>query len=322
MVFIRSLGFLEIIFISLFVLGTFLYFVRHFRVARMFSSRAEKIIFKFLLRLVYFILLIIALLGPSLGEFKKEVKNIGKDIYLLVDLSRSMDALDISPSRLEKIKFELRKVLSDFHSDRIGLIIFSTEAFLQCPLTHDHTALLLFIETLSSNIILNTGTDFAPALKMALQKHEKEKNHTKEQKSKIIILISDGEDFGKETIEIAEKIKAKGIKLFTLGVGTTEGSKIPYRGRFKTDKEGKEIISILNSKALKKLSQITEGKYFEISDKTNDIKRMINALDQIEGELRSTKKIDVKANKYYYFLYAAIILIVLDILFTIRAIEI
>ncbi len=318
----RSADILEILFIALFALSCIFYLTRTFRVARMLNSHAGKTVFKCILRLLYFSLLLIALLGPSIGEFKKEIKSIGKDIYLLIDLSQSMNAFDIQPSRLEKVKFELRKIVKAFHSDRIGLILFSSDAFLQCPLTYDHNALLLFIETLSTNIVSNTGTDFAPALKMALKKHEGGDNPTAKQQSKIIVLVSDGEDFGSETVRSAEQVKANEIKLFTLGIGTRKGGKIPYRYGFKTDKNGKQIVSTLNDKALKNLSGITDGKYFEISTRTNDIERMITAIKQIEGELRSVKEVDTQADKYYYFLFCALGLILVDVIFTVRVINI
>ncbi len=111
-----------------------------------------------------------ALLGPAFGEARREVQSVGKDIFLAIDLSQSMNANDVQPTRLEKMKFELKNIVGTFTSDRIGLIIFSSEAFMQCPLTYDQNALNIFIETLHSGLVPNTGTDFGPPLKMALEK--------------------------------------------------------------------------------------------------------------------------------------------------------
>lgn len=282
----------------------------------------SKVLFKFIIRSLYFALLVIALLGPSFGESSREIKSIGKEIYIAVDLSASMNAFDIQPSRLEKVKFELKKIVSAFNSDRIGIIIFTSEAFVQCPLTYDQSALNLWIETLHTSLVSNTGTDFAPAMQLALQKLSSEESSMSQQTSKVIILISDGEDFGESTREMAEKIEASGIKLFTVGVGTSEGSTIVTRAGVKRDKQGKEVVTKLNSKSLKDVATLTGGKYFEINSSRNDINRLISTIKNIEGELKDSRSVDVSTNKYYYFLGLAIILIIVDLMIRINVIRI
>jgi Ca-activated chloride channel family protein len=322
MVWFRSIGILEITFILLFVALYGIYLYRIVRIAKRLNTSYRKVFYKILIRSLYFILLLVALLGPSFGEASREIKSIGKDLYICVDLSESMNAVDIQPTRLEKLKFELKNLVSAFSSDRIGLIIFSSEAFVQCPLTFDQSALNLFIETLSSGLVPHTGTDFSPPLELALEKLSEENTSLREQKSKIIILISDGEDFGDTSDETASEIHNAGIKLFTLGIGTSQGSKIPSRTGFKTDQSGREVITKLNSKELKSLAIKTEGKYFEINDSKNDVSRLINTLNQIEGELRDTRVMDVSANKYYYFLAAAMLLMIFDLLTGIKTIKV
>lgn len=318
----RDIGFFEIGLIAVFALLYLLFLWRTFRIFNKMKTSSKSFLFKLVLRTFYFILLLFAFLGPSFGEMKREVKSVGKDIYLLVDLSRSMDAVDISPSRIEKVKFELKNVVNAFSSDRIGLIIFSSDAFIQCPLTYDNNALMMFIETLNTNLVSNTGTDFSPALQMALMKHtEAEEGKSLKKQSKIILLVSDGEDFGEETAAVANEVKEQGIKLFTLGVGTAKGSKIPTGYRFKRDQQGNDVISTLNSNALKKLSEITNGSYFELSSKKNDVARMIESISQIEGEFRDARQVDVAANKYYYFLFLAIVLMFIDVLITVKIVK-
>jgi Ca-activated chloride channel family protein len=279
---------------------------------------------KALLRAGYFSLALLALLGPSFGEQQQEVKAEGKDIFFLVDLSRSMDAQDLQPSRMEKVKFELAKIVNAFRSDRIGLIIFTSEAFLQCPLTFDHTALLnLFIAPMSTNQIYNKGTDFGPAMEMALKKLLDDEYHAAQQKSsKIIVLVSDGEDFGDDTEEIASKVKEAGIKMFTLGVGTQEGGKIPDGYRFKRDNSGNDVVTTLNADALQRLAKSTGGQYFELSDERNDISRLIGGIGSIKGELRDARMADVSANKYHYFLLAAFLMLLADVLLTVKIVKI
>src|SRR5688572_6722066 len=121
---------------------------------------------------------------------------------ICVDLSKSMDAYDIQPTRLEKIKHEMKKLVDAFNSDRIGVIIFGSEAFVQCPLTYDQNALGIFIETMNTGLVPVAGTDFGPPLRLALKKLQDEAENAAQAKSKVIILISDGEDFGEETDDV------------------------------------------------------------------------------------------------------------------------
>jgi Ca-activated chloride channel family protein len=291
-----------------------------YRIGKILKISYRALTIKLVLRSAYFVLFLIALLGPSFGDTSREVKAIGKDIMVCVDLSESMNADDIQPTRLTKVKFELKNLVNAFNSDRIGLIIFSSESFMQCPLTYDQGALNLFIETLGTNLVPNAGTDFGPPINMALEKLSGEESSSSEPKSKVIILISDGEDFGENTIEIVSKLEDSGIKLFTLGVGTESGSKIRTNYGFKTDKTGQEVFTKLNARDLKTLAIKTGGKYFEINEENNDIERLINAINSIEGELRDSRIVDVSANKYYYFVALALILMCIDLFVGLKSI--
>ena len=262
--YVKEFGFIEILLILTFFIFYLIYIVRLLRINSRISVSFKGVITKVIFRSTYFFLMIIALLGPSFGSSKKEIKVIGKDIMIAIDLSESMNANDIQPSRLEKIKFELKKIIDEFNSDRIGIIMFSNEAYIQCPLTYDKNALNLFIETLNTGLVPNSGTDFGPPLDLSLDKLLADKIQEND-KSKIIILISDGEDFGENTYEIVDKIKESSIKLFTVGIGTAKGTRITLRnGLFKKDKDGKEVITKLNSTSLKKIANETKGKYFEM----------------------------------------------------------
>ncbi len=307
---------------GLFAMFYLAYIVRIISTARKLKVGYGNVFIKLLIRTIYFTLIIIAILGPSFGESKREVKSVGKDIFMLVDLSESMNAADIQPTRLEKIKFELKNIVKAFNSDRMGIIIFSSESFMQSPLTYDQNALNLFIETLNTRLVPNAGTDFGPPLRMALEKLNDEESPLTQQKSKVIILISDGEDFGEQTDDVTQDIEKQGIKLFTLGIGTERGSKIRVRGGFKRDKQGNEVITKMDSKSLRKLASETDGQYFEINETNNDVSRLISTINKIEGELRDTRQVDVSANRYYYFLLAALFLMLLDVITSIKVIRI
>jgi len=267
--------------------------------------------------------MIIALLGPSFGENKEEIDLVGKDIMILVDLSESMNANDVKPSRLEKVKFEMKKVIDEFSSDRIGIIMFSGEAFVQCPMTYDKNALNLFTETLNTGLVPNTGTDFGPPLELSLSKLNNENAESNELSSKIILLISDGEDFGDNTKESLEKIVDSNIKLFTVGIGSEKGSKILLtNGDYKRDKEGKEVITKLDPISLKESAKETGGKYFEITNTNNQIDELIYEINNIKGEVIESKIIDVTENKYFYFLLTALILMIIDFTINLKIIRI
>lgn len=322
MTWFRAFGLFEAVVVFLFLGFYILYIVKVVRIAKTLNTPYGNVFYKVFLRTLVFALLIIAFMGPSFGDSRKEVKSVGKDIMICVDLSKSMDAFDIQPTRLEKIKFEMKRLVEAFNSDRIGIIIFSSEAFMQSPLTYDQNALNLFIETMNTGLVPSSGTDFGPPLRMALTKLTDQEGPSSQQKSKVIVLISDGEDFGEETDESIKEVQDNDIKLFTLGVGTQKGSQLYAGNGFKTDRQGNTVITKLDSRSLQSLANRTGGEYFEINETKNDVSRLINTISRIEGELRDTRFVDVSANRYYYFLLIALSLLVLDVLVNVRTVKI
>ena len=277
---------------------------------------------KFILRVAFFTLLIISLLGPNFGIKEEKVEVVGKDIMIAVDLSESMNANDIQPSRIEKVKFEIKKIVDEFSGDRIGIIMFSGEAFVQCPLTYDKNALNLFVETLNTGLVPNSGTDFGPPLELGLSKLKDENSGDNDFKSKIIILFSDGEDFGEDTDQSIEKIKENSLKLFSVGIGTDEGSKIlDDFGNFKKDNEGNDVITKLNSSSLRETADKTGGKYYEISKNKNEINQMITEIKNIKGDVIDQQTSNISENKYFYFLLSALILVAIDFIFVSKIIS-
>lgn len=319
----RNFGWVEGIFLGLFAIAYGLYLLRIIRISRFLKTPYATVFIKLFLRSAVLVLLIISILGPTFGDSKREIKSVGKDIMFCVDLSKSMDAFDVQPTRLEKIKFEMKKIVAAFNSDRLGVIIFSSEAFMQCPLTYDQNALNLFIETMNTSLVPGSGTDFGPPIKMALSKLEYQETPSNQQKSKVIVLISDGEDFGDETNEIAKEVDDQDIRLFTLGVGTEDGSQIATpRGGYKTDRQGNAVVTKLNASSLKNLASKTDGQYFEINESRNDVNKLINAINKIEGQVRDARLVDVSANRYFYFALSALLLLMLDVLVSVRTVRI
>ena len=215
------LTWLAVIFILLYTI----YLYRFYLINKKLQVKKHRIFMKMVLRTSYFVLFLIALAGPSVGTSMKEIKEEGKDIFIAIDLSQSMNATDIGPSRLQRVKFELKNLVKSFAGDRIGLIIFSSEAFVQCPLTFDQNVLQLHIDGLNTGLVPSQGTDINAPLQMALGKFQSDERP--ETNSRSVILVSDGEDFGDNFRTIIDDLTDAGIKVFSLGVGTSQGSTIP-----------------------------------------------------------------------------------------------
>jgi len=322
MSFQEDIGIFELSLVSLFLMFYFLYLVRIYKINQQIKVNLKAVFIKFILRVTFFTLLIISLLGPNFGIKEEKVEVVGKDIMIAVDLSESMNANDIQPSRIEKVKFEIKKIVDEFSGDRIGIIMFSGEAFVQCPLTYDKNALNLFVETLNTGLVPNSGTDFGPPLELGLSKLQDENSGDNNFKSKIIILFSDGEDFGEDTDQSIEKIKENSLKLFSVGIGTDEGSKIlDDFGNFKKDNEGNDVITKLNSSSLRETADKTGGKYYEISKNKNEINQMITEIKNIKGDVIDQQTSNISENKYFYFLLSALVLVAIDFIFVSKIIS-
>ena len=318
----EDIGIFELSLVSLFFMFYFLYLVRIYKINQQIKVNLKAVFMKFILRVTFFTLLIISLLGPNFGIKEEKVEVVGKDIMIAVDLSESMNANDIQPSRIEKVKFEIKKIVDEFSGDRIGIIMFSGEAFVQCPLTYDKNALNLFVETLNTGLVPNSGTDFGPPLELGLSKLQDENSGDNDFKSKIIILFSDGEDFGEDTDQSIEKIKENSLKLFSVGIGTDEGSKIlDDFGNFKKDNEGNDVITKLNSSSLRETADKTGGKYYEISKNKNEINQMITEIKNIKGDVIDQQTSNISENKYFYFLLSALVLVAIDFIFVSKIIS-
>ena len=318
----EDIGIFELSLVSLFFMFYFLYLVRIYKINQQIKVNLKAVFMKFILRVTFFTLLIISLLGPNFGIKEEKVEVVGKDIMIAVDLSESMNANDIQPSRIEKVKFEIKKIVDEFSGDRIGIIMFSGEAFVQCPLTYDKNALNLFVETLNTGLVPNSGTDFGPPLELGLSKLQDENSGDNDFKSKIIILFSDGEDFGEDTDQSIEKIKENSLKLYSVGIGTDEGSKIlDDFGNFKKDNEGNDVITKLNSSSLRETADKTGGKYYEISKNKNEINQMITEIKNIKGDIIDQQTSNISENKYFYFLLSALVLVAIDFIFVSKIIS-
>ena len=318
---IKPLTIVEFVFIGIFLLVYAAYFVRLYLVARRLGTTARSIIIKFVIRILYLGLCIVGLLGPSFGVNEIEAQATGKDVFFVFDLSRSMDAIDIEPTRLEKAKFELVKNLDLLKSDRISLIVFSSNAYTHTPLTFDRDAIKLFTQKLNTNLFVQNGTDLNSAFVLLLKKIKTDTSPNS-RKTKVVILVSDGEDFGQIDPTVLFELKKLKINLLTLGVGTPQGGQIKNVDGFKKNADGEEIITKLDATYLTKLTKSLNGKYFQMTNQVNDVSSLLKEIDKIESNWIDTRKMTVTNNKYHYFVILALILMVIDMLFTVRTIRI
>lgn len=311
---------LTLLLAGIFILLYLLYLSRFWSINRKLKVEKQRLFTKLFIRTLYFILFLIAFAGPSIGDSLKEVKEEGKDIFLAVDLSQSMVATDIAPNRLRRIQFELKELLKSFPSDRVGLIIFSAEAFMQLPLTYDQAVANLYIDGLSIGLVPSLGTDLSTPLRMALERFKGDKSQ--EQKSRSVVLISDGEHFGEDLDGIAEELVDEGIKVFAIGIGTDAGGEMPRGNGLVLDPEtGKVALTKLNREPLQYIAAETGGQYFEISDKNQEMGGLITAIENLEGGIANTRVVEASSNKYFYFLLAALALALLDMILPIKTIK-
>lgn len=316
---IKPLTIVEYVFISIFFIVYIVYFIRTYLIAKRLGTSSRSVVIKFFIRSAYLGLCIIGLLGPSFGVSEIEAQASGKDVYFAFDVSRSMDAIDIEPTRLEKVKFELIKNLNLLKSDRVGIVVFSSNAYVHIPLTYDRDALNLFIQKLSSDLFSESGTDISTALKLIQTKYNA--SNSQNRKAKVIVMVSDGEDFGELESTVIQDLRKNRINFLVLGVGTPQGGRIREGDSFKKDKEGVEIVSKLDADYLKQLARVLGGKYFQLSNQVNDVPAILKEVGQMENNWVDTRKMTVANNKYFYFVFLALILMIIDILITIRTIK-
>ena len=218
-------------------------------------------------------LLILTLARPQWGEKMEEVRRKGLDIFIVLDVSASMDAADIKPTRLEAAHGEITAFLDLLETDRVGLICFAGEPALTCPLTLDYSALRIFLDSVDTSTISRPGTAIAGAIDLALKSF-----NSSERRFKVVVLLTDGEDHEGKVEEAASKAREEGLIIYTIGIGTTNGELVPVRnqdGQFrewKKDEQGQVVQSRLDAATLQQIAVTTGGKFFAITTGGGEVK--------------------------------------------------
>lgn len=276
------------------------------------NSIAKKIL-KFSLLVISIILIIISLANPQVGARIEQAKQVGIDIYILLDVSKSMAAQDIQPSRLEKSKYEISRLIQRLQGDRIGLIVFSGDAFIQFPLTSDYSAAGLFLNSVDFNSVPQPGTAIERAINLAtLSFQENVKTR------KAIILLTDGEDHEGNIDDAVSSAVEKGIQVFCIGVGSQNGAPIPIYDRgqivgYKKDQNGNIIISKLDFETLKSIAKMGNGKYYRSTNNEDELEKVFNDLAKIEKSEYGVAKITDYEDRFYYLLFPAIVILLIEI---------
>ena len=226
---------------------------------------------KFVLMLMALALMILILARPQMGTKVTNEKRNGIETIICLDVSNSMMAEDVSPSRLDKSKMLVENLVEHFTNDKIGLILFAGDAFVQLPITSDYVSAKMFLQTADPSFIAVQGTDIAQALRVAMN------SFTQQEKiGRAIIVITDGEDHEGGALEAAKEARKKGINVFILGVGDPKGAPIPLgNGDYMTDAAGQTVMTALNEDMCRQVAQAGSGTYIHV-DNTSDAQEKLN----------------------------------------------
>lgn len=226
---------------------------------------------KFMLSLIALTLVVIMLARPQTGTKISNESRSGIETIIAVDISNSMLAEDVVPSRLEKSKLLVENLIDNFTEDKIGLIVFAGEAFVQLPITNDYVSAKMFLQDMEPSLISTQGTDLARAIRLAMNSFSQQ-----EKIGRAIIVITDGEDHEGGALEAAKEAKKKGINVFILGVGSTTGAPIPMGNGYLTDASGKTVMTALNEQMCQEVAQAGNGTYIHV-DNTSEAQEKLNS---------------------------------------------
>lgn len=216
-------------------------------------------------------LLILMLARPQMGSKISHEKRNGIETIIALDISNSMLCQDVAPTRLDKSKLLVENLVDKFTNDKIGLIVFAGDAFVQLPITSDYVSAKMFLQNIDPSLIATQGTDIAHAINLSISSFTQQENV-----GKAIIIITDGEDHEGGAIEAAKAAKKKGINVFILGVGTTAGAPIPDgNGGYMKDVSGQTVMTALNEQMCREIAQAGSGTYIHV-DNTNDAQEKLN----------------------------------------------
>ena len=277
----------------------------------------EKSTFKPVLKLIILLLalacVIIALVNPKMGTKMETVKRQGIDIVFAIDISKSMLAEDVAPNRLEKTKQLVSQIINQLGNDRVGIVGYAGSAYPVLPMTTDYSIAKMYLQSMNTNMVSSQGTAFNDAIQLAADFFDVKDT------SKLIILISDGEDHGEGAEDAIEMAKEKGVRILTIGVGTEKGGPIPLRddkgniASYKKDQEGQTVTTKLYPEVLKNIADKTKSKYIVGTSTKEVVEELKKSLDKIEKSEFESQQIADFESQYQWFLALGFLLLLVDI---------
>lgn len=268
------------------------------------ASPARHII-KFIMLSIAFTLVVFALARPQMGSKLKEVKVKGIEMMLAVDVSNSMLARDFEPSRLERTKYAITRLLEGLQQDRVGLVVFAGDAYVQLPITSDYVTARNFVNQISTSMVSRQGTAIGAAIDLCISGFSSESEG-----SRAIILITDGENHEDDALAAAARAAEKGIKIYSIGIGTPEGAPISLGEDFIRDENGEMVVSKLDEATLKRIAMTSDGAYIRSTNQSLGLTEIIAKINETEKKEFSAQMFEEYDEQFGVFLWAALAFLV------------
>jgi len=270
-------------------------------------------ILKFIIWTIAWVLIVIGLADPQTGSKLEKIKRQGIDMVFALDVSNSMLAQDITPNRLERAKQAIIHLLGKLNNDRVGLVIFAGKSYIQMPLTTDYSATRLFLSNINPGMIPVQGTAIGDAIETSASAFGNNKQ------SKAIILITDGENHEDNAIEAAQAVAAKGIRVYTIGIGIPEGAPIPvYSGNtqigYKKDAQGITVITRLDEPMLRDIAKAGKGIFVRANNSQSGVQEVFDQINKLEKAEYNEAFFSDYEDRFQFFIFAALILILGEVL--------
>ncbi len=282
------------------------------------SVSSSKPTLRFILFLIAITFLIFGLVNPQIGSKLEEIKREGSDIIICLDVSNSMKAEDFKPNRLAKAKQAIEKLIDKLNNDRIGIIVFAGEAYVQLPITTDYAAAKLFLENVDCDAVPIQGTVISSAIQLA------EKSFgTEEGKNKAIVIISDGESHDDDAIAAAREANEKNITVHTIGIGSPEGVPIPVYNKnvqagFKKDKEGNTVVTKLNEGAMEEIASAGNGVYIRATQGEIGLLSLQQRINKMEKKTFDSKVYTDYEDRFQIFIAISLFFLLIESILTER----
>lgn len=297
-------------------------FVRYRRVGRIRAMGDEKLVrdlmpswsgakgwVRIILFCLAFICFVFGLARPLMGAKLAERETKGAEIMICLDVSNSMLAQDYSPDRLSRAKLAISRITDKLEGDRIGLVIFAGTSFVQLPITADYVSAKMFLNNISTESVPVQGTAIGEAIKTAAKSFS-----AQSEKSRAIIVITDGENHEDDAVDAAKMVAETGVKVFTIGVGSLRGQPIPYQGELMKDKDGNIVVTRLDESTLQKVAAEGNGAYIHAGNEEFGLNPIIDEIRKLEDERFNSVVFEVYDEQYMYFFAAALLLFVIEML--------